>query len=47
MWSKKIGIANKNKMLWFSKDYIPHQKNMKGIILNDYMQNMYFGFDET
>jgi hypothetical protein len=35
-----------NKFQWFSKDYISHQKNMKGIILNDYMQNIYDGFDE-
>jgi hypothetical protein len=34
------------KNIKFSKDYISHQKEMKGIILNDYMQNIYFGFDE-
>ncbi len=46
MWNKEFGIDFKVQILSFSKDCISHQKNMKGIILNDYMQNTYFGFDE-
>jgi len=42
MWSKEFGIDFKRKKLKFSKDYISHQKEMKGIILNDYMQNIFF-----
>jgi hypothetical protein len=40
MWNKKKIIDDKKNILWFSKDYISHKKNMKGIILNDYMQNI-------
>jgi len=46
MWNKEFRIKDFKTNLWFSKDYISHQKNMKGIILNDYVQNIYFSFDE-
>jgi hypothetical protein len=37
-----LELTSKEKKLKFSKDYISHQKEMKGIILNDYMQNIFF-----
>ncbi len=42
MWSKEFGIDFKRKINKISKDYISHQKEMKGIILNDCMQNIFF-----
>jgi hypothetical protein len=45
MWSKEFGIDFKIKFYNFQR-IVYHTKKMKGIILNDYMQNIYFGFDE-
>jgi hypothetical protein len=46
MWIKNFVIDFNNKFYNFQK-LIYHTKNkMKEIILNDYMQNIYFGFDE-
>jgi len=46
MWSKKLELISEKKITIFKGLYISHQKKMKEIILNNYMQNIYFGFDE-
>jgi len=44
---KNLELTTKKNVLWFSKDYVSHQKtHERNCILNDYMQNIYFGFDE-
>ncbi len=45
MWNKEIGIDFWREFYNFKGLYITPKK-MKEIILNDYMQNIYFDYDE-
>jgi hypothetical protein len=46
MWSKEFGIDFKKKYYNFQRIIYHTKMMMKGIILNNYMQNICFVFDE-
>jgi hypothetical protein len=46
MWNKEFGIDFKKKIYNFQRIIYHTKKREKEIILNDYMQNLYFVFDE-
>jgi hypothetical protein len=47
MWNKEFGIDNKKEFsMIFEGLCITPKNHERNYILNDYLQNIYFGFDE-